>query len=64
MTNLRLNSAKNVEYLLDCFISTITTRYMLEKDCEAYLTYVIDSNKDVPSIQDIPIVREYSDCFS
>ncbi|KAL8147195.1 hypothetical protein AgCh_004789 [Apium graveolens] len=36
---------------------------LLRKGNEAYLAYVIDTKKEVPNIQDIPIVNEFEDVF-
>ena len=44
-------------------ISTVTTRMMVRKGCEAYLAYVIDTKKVEPSLSDIPIVCDYPDVF-
>ena len=45
-------------------ISATTTRTMVRKGCEAYLTYVVDAEKVEPSLLDIPIVCDYSNVFS
>ena len=45
-------------------ISAATTRTMVRKGCEAYLTYVIDTKKVEPSLSDIPTVCDYPDVFS
>ena len=44
-------------------ISATTTRKMVRKGCEAYLTYVIDTVKARPSISDIPTVSDFPDVF-
>ena len=44
-------------------ISTVTTRMMVRKGCEAYLAYVIDTKKAEPSLSDIPTVCDYLDVF-
>ena len=36
---------------------------LLKKGNEAYLSYVMDTKKEVPNIQDIPIVNEFEDVF-
>ena len=37
---------------------------MVRKVCEAYLTYVIDTEKARPSVSDIPTVSDFPDVFS
>ena len=39
------------------------TRLMVQKGCEAYLAYVVDTERVKPSSSDIPIVCDYSDVF-
>ena len=52
----RLNHLSNV-------ISVATARMMVQKGCEAYLTYVKDTKKAKPSLSDIPTVSDYPDVF-
>jgi hypothetical protein len=47
-----------------CIISIMIVRTLLRKECQAYLAYIIDSEKQGNELRDIPIVREYSDVFS
>ena len=44
-------------------ISVATARKMVQKGCEAYLAYVIDTVKARPSVSDIPTVSDFSDVF-
>ena len=44
-------------------ISAATARTMVQKGCEAYLAYVIDTKKAKPSLSDIPTVCDYPDMF-
>ena len=44
-------------------ISATTVRAMVQKGCEAYLAYVIDTKKVEPSLSDIPIVSDCPDVF-
>ena len=37
---------------------------MLRKGNEAYLAYVVDTQKEVPNLQDIPVVNEFEDVFA
>ena len=43
--------------------SAAIARMMVQKGCEAYLAYVIDTKKVEPSSSDIPTVSDYSDVF-
>ena len=52
----RLNHLSNV-------ISAATARAMVRKGCEAYLAYVIDTEKVEPILSDIPTICDYSDVF-
>ena len=44
-------------------ISAAITRMRVRKGCEAYLAYVIDTKKAVPSLSEIPTVSDYPDVF-
>ena len=44
-------------------IFVATARMMVQKGCEAYLTYVIDTKKVEPSLSDIPIISDYPNVF-
>ncbi|XP_070004320.1 uncharacterized protein [Nicotiana sylvestris] len=44
-------------------ISYVKARRMVEKGCLAYLAYVRDSSAEVPSIDSVPIVREFPEVF-
>ena len=44
-------------------ISAATARKMVQKGCEAYLAYVIDTVKARPSVSDIPTVSDFPDVF-
>ena len=44
-------------------ISSTTARTMVQKGCEAYLAYVIDTKKVEPSLSVIPTICDYSDVF-
>ena len=45
-------------------ISATTTRTMVWKGCEAYLAYVIETEKVRPSVSDIPTVSDFPNVFS
>ena len=44
-------------------ISATTAKTMVQKGCEAYLAYVIDTKKAEPSLSDIPTIFDYPDVF-
>ena len=44
-------------------ISATTVRTMVRKGCEAYLPYVIETEKARPSVSDIPIISDFPDVF-
>ena len=44
-------------------ISAAPPRTMVRKGCEAYLAYVIQTEKARPSVSDIPTVSDYPDVF-
>ena len=48
---------------LSNMISATVARKMVQKGCEAYLAYVIDTVKARPSVSDIPTVSDFSDVF-
>ncbi|XP_074323497.1 uncharacterized protein LOC141660412 [Apium graveolens] len=45
------------------FLTAIQANKLLRKGCEAYLAYTVDSDKEVPSMEEIPVVREFPDVF-
>ena len=45
-------------------ISLATARTMVQKECEAYLAYVIDVKKVEPSFSNISTISDYPDVFS
>ena len=48
---------------LSNMISATVARKMVQKGCEAYLAYVIDTVKARPSVSDIPTISDFSDVF-
>ena len=66
---LRTSSGEEVTFIdersnhLSNVISTAIARTMVQKGCEAYLAYVIDTKKAEPSLSDISIVCDYPDVF-
>ena len=47
----------------NCLISAIKSRKLLSKGCTGYLAYVVDVSKEALKVEDIPVVREFSDVF-
>ncbi|KAL8133741.1 hypothetical protein AgCh_008979 [Apium graveolens] len=45
------------------FLSVIQARRLLRQGCEAYLAHVVDTKKETPILDEIPIVREFPDVF-
>ncbi|XP_074361346.1 uncharacterized protein LOC141701603 [Apium graveolens] len=45
------------------FLSILEARKLLRQGCEAYLAHVVDTEKEAPNMDEIPIVREFSDVF-
>ncbi|KAL8091944.1 hypothetical protein AgCh_034279 [Apium graveolens] len=45
------------------FFTMAQANKMLRKGNEAYLAYVVDTQKEVPNLQDIPVVNEFEDVF-
>ncbi|KAI3776226.1 hypothetical protein L1987_45999 [Smallanthus sonchifolius] len=44
-------------------ISMIKATNYLRRGCEAYVVYVIDKCKEVKELDDVPVIREYSEVF-
>ncbi|WRX14201.1 zinc finger protein [Theobroma cacao] len=51
------------QVLPSCVISTIKASKLVQKECLAYLAYVIDTSKGEPKFEDVPIVSEFPDVF-
>ena len=66
---LRTPSGEEVTFIgersnhLSNVISAATTRTMVRKGCEAYVAYVVDTEKTEPRSSDIPTICDYSDVF-
>ena len=44
-------------------VSALTARRMMRKGCEAFLAYVIDTEKEGQKLDSLPIVNEFIDVF-
>lgn len=45
------------------FLTMAQAKRLLRKGSEAYLAHVIDTHREVPNLEDIPIVNEFEDVF-
>ncbi|KAL8148236.1 hypothetical protein AgCh_005552 [Apium graveolens] len=45
------------------FLSVMQANRLLRQGCEAYLAHVVDTKKETPILDEIPIVREFPDIF-
>ena len=45
------------------FLTIVQAKKLLRKGCESFLAYVVDSERDNLSIEDIPVVNEFPDVF-
>ena len=69
IVTLRTPSGEEVTFIgersnpLSNVISATTVRTMVQKGCEAYLEYVIDTKREKSSLLDIPTVCDYPDVF-
>ncbi|KAL8103461.1 hypothetical protein AgCh_027880 [Apium graveolens] len=41
----------------------VANKYKVPQGCEAYLAHVVDTNKDTPTLDEIPIIREFPGVF-
>ncbi|XP_070035924.1 uncharacterized protein, partial [Nicotiana tomentosiformis] len=55
--------AKTVTLAMSGVISYMKARRMVEKGCLTYLAYIRDPSADVPSMDSVPVVREFSEVF-
>ena len=49
--------------LSSSMISTMAAQRMLRKGCQGYLAYVVETGKEGPLVDEIPVVREFLDVF-
>ncbi|XP_074362273.1 uncharacterized protein LOC141702510, partial [Apium graveolens] len=45
------------------FFSILEAKRLLRQGCEAYLVHVVDIEKRVPGLEEIPVVNEFSNVF-
>ncbi|KAL0329277.1 UNVERIFIED_CONTAM: Transposon Ty3-G Gag-Pol polyprotein [Sesamum radiatum] len=46
-----------------CVISAIEARRLMLEGCDAYLAHVIDAEKGSPTLEEIPVVRDFPEVF-
>ncbi|KAL2237892.1 UNVERIFIED_CONTAM: Transposon Ty3-G Gag-Pol polyprotein [Sesamum indicum] len=46
-----------------CVISTMEARRLMLEGCEAYLAHVVDTEKGNPTLEEIPVVRDFPEVF-
>ena len=44
-------------------VSAVKAQRMIRKGCQAFLAHVMDIESPVPSLQDTPAVRDFTDVF-
>ena len=64
---LRISEGEKVEFQgqkqVKKFLTMIQAKQLLRQGCEAYLAHVIDVDKKMPKIEDVPVVNEFPDVF-
>ena len=64
---LRISEDKKVEFQVQKqakkFLTVIQAKRLLCQGCEAYLAHVVDLEKKMPKIEDVPVVNEFPDVF-
>ncbi|XP_074337615.1 uncharacterized protein LOC141674810 [Apium graveolens] len=45
------------------FLTALQANRLLRQGCQSYLAHVVDTNKDVLHIENIPVVKEFKDVF-
>ncbi|KAL0434128.1 UNVERIFIED_CONTAM: hypothetical protein Slati_2747100 [Sesamum latifolium] len=51
------------QVVLVCVISAVEARRLMLEGCEAYLAHVIDTKKVNPTLEEIPVVRDFPEVF-
>ncbi|XP_070035659.1 uncharacterized protein [Nicotiana tomentosiformis] len=59
----RLEWRVTLEYSPSRVIYFLKAQRMVEKGCDAYIAYVRDVSTDTPTIESVPVVRDYLDVF-
>ena len=45
------------------FLTMMQTKRLLRQGCEAYLAYVVDTERKIPNIKEVEVVNEFEDVF-
>ncbi|XP_070050736.1 uncharacterized protein [Nicotiana tomentosiformis] len=59
----RLEWRGTLDYIPSKVVSFLKAQRMVEKGCDAYLAFVRDVNTDTPTVESVPIVRDFPDVF-
>ncbi|XP_070052655.1 uncharacterized protein [Nicotiana tomentosiformis] len=59
----RLEWIGTLEYTPSIVISFLKAQRMVEKGCDAYLAYVRDVSIDTPTVESVPVVRDFTEVF-
>ncbi|XP_070024842.1 uncharacterized protein [Nicotiana sylvestris] len=59
----RIEWSGTLDHTPNRVISFLKAQRMVEKGCAAYLAYVRDVSTDTPSVDSVPVVRDYPDVF-
>ncbi|XP_070054077.1 uncharacterized protein [Nicotiana tomentosiformis] len=59
----RLEWRGTLDYVPSRVVSFLKDQQMVEKRCDAYLAYVRDVSVDTPTVESVPVVRDYPDVF-
>ncbi|XP_070014529.1 uncharacterized protein [Nicotiana sylvestris] len=60
----RLEWRGSLDYVPSKVISFLKAQRMVEKGCAVYIAYVRDVSVDTPTMESVPVVRDYPDVFS
>ncbi|XP_070039526.1 uncharacterized protein [Nicotiana tomentosiformis] len=52
-----------MDYISSRVVSFLKVQRMVEKGCEAYLAFVRDVSADIPTVESVPVVRDFLDVF-
>ncbi|XP_070057832.1 uncharacterized protein [Nicotiana tomentosiformis] len=64
MTSLpQLDWRGTLDYVPSRFVSFLKAQQMVEKGCDAYLAFVRDINVDTPTVESVPVLRDYPTIF-
>ena len=41
----------------------LRARKLLNKGCQGFLAYIVDTNRELQKLEDIPVVKDFADVF-